>query len=78
MKVKYIGDTFYDGFGLTNGKIYDCVDIDEEIQCLVIIDDDDDECLYPIINPKPLDGSSSGGKWEIIKDINGMLAKVLK
>ena len=46
MKVKYIGESFYYGFGLTNNKIYECVDIANEEECLEIIDDDDDVFLY--------------------------------
>lgn len=78
MKVKYIGESFYNGFGLTNNKIYTCTNIAEEEECLEIIDDDQEEFLYPIKNPKPLDGSSKGGKWEIIEDPNGLLTKKFK
>lgn len=78
MKVKYIGETFYNGFGLTNGKIYICTGIEEPEECLEIIDDDDEQCLYPTINPRPLVGESNGGKWEIVEDPNGLLAKEFK
>lgn len=78
MKVKYIGETFYDGLGLTNGKIYECISIDKETKCLEIIDDDNEETLYPIDNPRPADGSSKGGKWEIIEDKDNKLSKYLQ
>lgn len=78
MKVKYIGETFYDGFGLTNGRIYECTSIDNDTECLEIIDDEGEEYLYSIIDPKPIDGSSKGGKWEIIEDIAGILQKKFK
>lgn len=78
MKVKYIGETFYDGFGLTNGKIYECIDIDYELKGLEIIDDDGDQCLYSIINPRPIDNSSIGGKWEIVEDKDEKLLKIFK
>ena len=78
MKVKYIGETFYNGDGLTNGKIYECVDILEKEECLEIIDDSGDEFLYPIKKPKPLDGSLKDGKWEIIEDPDEKLAKIFK
>lgn len=78
MKVKYIGETFYDGFGLTNGKTYECVEIDYELNGLEIIDDDDDQCLYSIINPRPIDNSSIGGRWEIVEDKDEKLSKIFK
>ena len=76
MKVKYIGETFYNGLGLTNGKIYECTNIDYDFKCLEIIDDTGEEYIYPIINPKPIDESSEGGKWEIIEDPQGMLKNI--
>lgn len=76
MKVKYIGETFYGGFGVTNGKIYKCIGIEDDF--LRIIDDEEEDYLYPIVNPSPLDGSSEGGKWEIIEDINGILIRKFK
>ena len=78
MKVRYVGETFYDGFGLTNGRVYTCTDIDYELNGLEVIDDDDDECLYSIINPRPIDNSSIGGKWEIVEDEDGKLAEIFK
>lgn len=77
MKVKYIGETFYNGFGLTNNKIYDCIDIDYNLKCLEIIDDEGEESLYPIENPRPLDGSSNGGRWEIVEDKDNKLSAYL-
>lgn len=78
MKVKYLGETFYNGFGLTNGKVYKCVNIAIEEECLEIIDDEEDVFLYPIVNPKPLDGSSNGGSWEIIEDEENKLTDIFK
>ena len=78
MKVKYIGPSF-GTFGLTNGKTYECLEVDEATGALRIIDDEGpaywgldpgekDGYLYSPINPKPIDGSSPGGRWEIIED----------
>lgn len=78
MKVKYIGETFYDGMGLTNGKIYNCIGIDNNIKCLEIIDDEGDECIYPIENPRPLDNSSEGGEWEIVEDPDNQLTEIFE
>ncbi|WP_270483093.1 hypothetical protein [Lactobacillus crispatus] len=65
MKLKYIGETFYDGLGLTNGKIYEC--LGEEGPFYRVIDYSDEDYLYSKTNPAPLDGSSKGGKWKIVK-----------
>jgi len=78
MKVKYVGETFYEGFGLTNNKVYDCISIDEEDQMLEVIDDEDEATLYPIKNPRPIDKSSKGGEWIIIEDVDGLLNKIFK
>ncbi len=74
MKLKYIGETF--GFeGLTDGKVYECLEIDGEF--FRVIDDSDEDYLYPVIRPRPLDGSSKGGKWEVVEDDNGKLQEAL-
>ena len=52
MKLKYIGESFGVD-SLTNGKIYDA---------------SGEDYLYPKINPAPLDGSSVGGRWEIVEE----------
>ncbi len=65
MKLKYIGESFGVD-SLTNGKIYECIEVDNGM--LRIIDDSDEDYLYSAINPRPLDGLSKGGKWEIIED----------
>lgn len=65
MKVKYVGESF-GAVSLTNGKIYECLGFDSGM--LRIIDDSEEDYLYSVINPRPLDGSSKGGKWEIVED----------
>lgn len=65
MKVKYIGETFYGGLGLTNGKVYNVVE--EEGSFYRIVDDSGEDYLYSKINPAPMDGSSKGGHWKVIK-----------
>ncbi|MBQ8575589.1 MAG: hypothetical protein IJ447_06065 [Clostridia bacterium] len=44
MKVKYIGETYGD---LTNGSIYEC--LGEEVDCYRIIDESEEDYLYPIV-----------------------------
>ena len=63
MKIKYIGPSFGVD-SLTNGKIYDAT---EEDGMYRVIDDSGEDYLYSKENPAPLDGSSPGGKWEIVE-----------
>lgn len=65
MKLKYVGESFGVD-SLTDGKIYDCVGVENGM--LRIIDDSEEDYLYSAVNPRPLDGSSKGGKWEIVED----------
>ena len=65
MKVKYIGESF-GAVSLTNGKIYECLGFDNGM--LRVIDDSEEDYLYSVVNPRPLDGSSPGGRWEIVED----------
>ncbi len=75
MKVKYVGQSF--GIdGLTDGKIYTVLEVDE-LGFLRVIDDSDEDYLYSPTNPRPLDASSPGGKWEIIEDPDRLLTQVI-
>lgn len=75
-KLKYIGKTFYGGYGgLSNGKIYNCVGCDEK-GWLQIVDDSDEDYCYSATSPRPLDGSSEGGKWEPIEIYDDGLQKL--
>lgn len=65
MKLKYIGESFGVD-SLTNGKIYDATVEDNDYYR--VIDDSGEDYLYLKINPAPLDGSSVGGKWEIVEE----------
>lgn len=65
MKIKYIGESF-GAVSLTNGKIYECLGFDNGM--LRVIDDSEEDYLYSVVNPRPLDGSSKGGKWKIVED----------
>lgn len=80
MRVRYVGGSF--GVDeLTNGKVYECIGIEAfpEFTLLRIIDDSEEDYLYPANNPRPFDRSSPGGRWEIVEDDeNGSLAKVIK
>lgn len=65
MKLKYVGESFGVD-GLTNGKIYDATVEDNDYYR--VIDDSEEDYLYSKTNPAPIDGSSKGGKWEIISE----------
>lgn len=65
MKLRYIGESFY-LFGLTDGKIYEAWPEGDDLYR--VIDDSGEDYLYDKINPRPLDGSSKGGRWEIVEE----------
>lgn len=76
-KVKYIGVSFGVD-GLTNGKTYDVVGIEESM--LRVIDDSEEDYLYSIITPSALDNEKLCGRWELIEDYteNQELRKIIK
>lgn len=65
MKVKYLGENVYNGFGLTQGKTYECLNIEGD--WLRIIDDEGEDYLYP-----------ASLQWEIIEDKDNRLKNILK
>lgn len=65
MKVRYKGVPF-GALGLRDNTVYECLGV--EYGLLRIIDESEEDYLYSAINPRPLDGSSQGGKWEIVED----------
>lgn len=73
-KVKYIGESFGVD-SLTDGSVYDVVR--DDTGTLKIVDDSDEDYIYDLINPKPLDNSSPGGKFTIIEDPNSELIKYI-
>ena len=64
MKIRYIGESF-GAVSLTNGKVYEATVEDGMYR---VIDDSGEDYLYSMQNPAPLDGSSKGGKWEIVEN----------
>ena len=64
MKLRYIGESF--GIdSLTTGKVYEAEEENEGMYR--VIDDSGDDYLYSKDNPAPLDGSSPGGRWEVVE-----------
>lgn len=64
MKLRYIGESF-GPFGLTNGRVYIATIGDSDYYR--VFDDEGEDYLYFRDNPRPCDGSSSGGRWEIVE-----------
>ena len=74
-KVKYVGKSF--GIeSLTDGKVYDCVGIEPPF--LRIIDDSEEDYLYSISRPSDLQNPKLCGKWVIVEDETGSLAKYIR
>lgn len=74
-KLKYAGESF--GIdSLTDGKIYDVLEVLND-GLIRVVDDSEEDYLYSSNNPVPLDGSSDGGRWEIVEDEEGKLSEVI-
>lgn len=73
-KVEYTGESFGVD-SLTNNTIYNVVR--DETDTIKVVDDSEEDYIYDLVNPKPLDGSSNGGKFIIVDDPYGELAKYI-
>ncbi|WP_282920070.1 hypothetical protein [Ignavigranum ruoffiae] len=73
-QVKYIGESFGVD-SLTNNKVYYIV-YDNQ-RDLKVVDDSGEDYLYELNNPKPLDGSSIGGKFVIVDDPRKILVRYI-
>lgn len=67
MKLRYVGESF-GAVSLTNGKIYEATIEDNDYYR--VVDDSGEDYLYSKENPAPCNGSSPGGKWEIVDESN--------
>lgn len=73
-QVKYVGESF--GIeSLTNSVVYNVVK--DETGTIKIVDDSKEDYFYDLINPRPIDGSSTGGKFFVIDDPNGELIRLI-
>lgn len=72
-KVKYIGESFGVD-ALTDGKTYDIVI--QKNGDFAVVDDSGEDYLYSLINPHPADGSSPGGKFELLESYNDILSEI--
>ena len=67
MKLRFEGETFYYGIdGLTNGKIYEAWEEDDDYYR--VIDDSGEDYIYPKTNPHAPDGSTTKDRWEIVEE----------
>lgn len=68
MRVKYVGTSFGVD-GLTDGKEYEVLCIDELSGALSVVDDSGEDYLYSPTNPKPIvSPNHPGGKFLIVED----------
>ena len=77
MKVKYEGKSFGVD-GLTDGKTYEVIGVNELIGALRVVDDSGEDYLYHPTQPKPLCAKEPYGTFEIVEDDEkGTLAKAM-
>ncbi len=73
-RVKYTGESFGVD-SLTDKKEYDIVkDFQGDFK---VADDSNEDYLYNLQGPRPIDGSSKGGKFIIIEDYTGELESII-
>lgn len=73
--VRYKGESF--GVeGLTDGKDYYIVR--DKYGYPKVVDDSGEDYIYDLVNPRPLDNSSVGGRFEILEDYTGEVTKIIE
>ena len=70
-RVKYIGESFWKGDGLTDGKEYNLVK--DKTGWVKVVDNSEEDYVYDLLNPRPGDNSSEGGIFIIVDDPSGIL-----
>ncbi len=68
MKLRYVGETFWPGDGLTNGQVYEAW-VDPDSGMYRVIDDSGEDYLYSPDAPGPTDRSAPNGRWEIVEGV---------
>lgn len=77
MKVRYVGKSFGVD-SMTDGKIYEVLEVDKLTGGLRIVDDSDDDYLYHPQKPRPNGAKEAYGHYEIVEDDeNGSLYKAI-
>lgn len=67
MKVKYVGKS-YGVDSMTDGKVYEVLNVDEITGGLRIVDDSGEDYLYHPKSPKPNGAKEAYGRFEIVED----------
>ena len=67
MKVKYIGQSFGVD-GLTDGKTYEVIEVDDLTGAFRLVDDSGEDYLYHPTSPKPNGAKDPFGHFEIVED----------
>lgn len=67
MKVRYVGKSFGVD-GLTDGKAYEVLGVDEVTGAFRVVDDSDEDYLYHPVHPKPCFVEGDYGRFEIVED----------
>ena len=78
MRVRYVGESFGVD-GLTSGKEYDVIAVDEDSGWLRVIDDNGEDYLYSPTHPRPVAvPNHPGGRFDIVQDdAEGSLRKAI-
>lgn len=78
MKVRYVGKS-YGVDSMTDGKVYEVLEVDALTGALRIVDDSGEDYLYHPRSPKPNGAKEAYGHFEIIEDDeNNSLYKAIK
>ena len=77
MKVRYVGKS-YGVDSMTDGKVYEVLEVDEITGGLRIVDDSGEDYLYHPKAPKPNGAKEAYGRYEIVEDdASGSLRKAI-
>ena len=77
MKVRYVGKS-YGVDSMTNGKVYDVLEVDQVVGALRIVDDSVVDYLYHPMSHKPNGAKEAYGLFEIVEDDeSGSLRKAI-
>ena len=66
MRLRFVGESFWNGGGLTNGQVYEAW-VDPDSGMYRVIDDSGEDYLYSPDAPGPTDRSAPNGRWEIVE-----------
>ena len=77
MNVRYVGKS-YGVDSMTDGKVYEVLEVDEITGGLRIVDDSGEDYLYHPKAPKPNGAKEAYGRYEIVEDdASGSLRKAI-